>query len=83
MASGAGAAYHTNPAYVNIVEKSLNRRDNYREICGPVSRTMPVSNLIVMCLHEPSCAQAATIFRMQNELTLSLAATSCFLWSAG
>jgi hypothetical protein len=29
--------------YLDIVEKSLNRHDNHRGICGPVSRTMPVS----------------------------------------
>ena len=28
---------------VDNVEKSLNRHHNHREICGPVSRTMPVS----------------------------------------
>jgi hypothetical protein len=29
--------------YVDIVEKSLNRHENHRGICGLVSRTMPVS----------------------------------------
>ena len=33
------------PGYVDIVEKSLNRYENHRGICRPVSRTMPVSML--------------------------------------
>ena len=31
--------------YVDIVEKSLNRHDNHRGMCGPASRNMPVSIL--------------------------------------